>query len=356
MGKKRLTKRVESLEKASQRLTSVLLFHCGIPQTNRPTQPSKQEDSTWVDMELVRGALCQLHEALVPLNHGTKSHEPFHLSVRLEADWIRSRQKLKSEAGVKFRDSCFLFSIQREESLELPGESTLFIVDSPMLVTKEPDNITAKKSGKMLKRLDTAQADISKNPASKGLRSVNLLGYFETPSNPDHLHILFHNQIIAWRSVGNLNEAIASDEYTEHLEPAQIIWLARLIVGSHFYFSQITHSLGFYTRAQHFRYFRKSDEVGTFWEHERTPPILQPWLSCGFGSEPPNDPSNDYHDDRTPNSRPVNELGMLLYQLGTGIGEVYGPKLESLNKAKREALKHMNLVRLAGTEYRRIVQ
>ena len=108
-------------------------------------------------------------------------------------------------------------------------------------------------------------------------------------------------------------------------------------------------------RTLNYCFYKTSDEEDK-WNPD-DPRVLRPWLSFGFGRRPPKAKLGGGNGVADSGGLAMAELGILLYQIGSGIAVDYGAGVTALKQAKSTALGNIHALELRmGFAYAEIVQ
>ena len=314
---------------------------------------TRQTSSLSSTTQMVSGALKRVHESLLRLNSQTEN-TPSQLSIQLREDCEANRRELAPVPEVQLRDDSYVFNFQEQREAHLESTAELLLVET---LKKPPDGQDDRPDTEHIR--ESLQELRTLGPLGRGKYTpsgkVETRGFFRHPLHEHDIHVLFHESSSQWHSPSDLAGILASSNYRKHINPTHIIQLARLIMTSHIFFSQIRQSLAVEPRPIHFRYFCKADQDASNW-NIGDPIVLRPWLSCGFGSPQRYVLGEGSGIAKYPHSSRV-ELGLLLYQICAGENLDYGNGDNGLMNAKWEALRELSKVDFAvGTTLAEIVQ
>ena len=317
-------------------------------------RPTRQTSSLSSTAQTVSKALTRVHESLLKLNSQSENTPPSQLSIQLREDCEANRRELAPVPEVQLRDDSYVFNFQEQREGHSESTAELLLVET----LKQP--FDRQDNGPETEHIRESLQELSTlGPLGQGKHApsgkVETWGFFRHPSHEHDIHVLFHESSSQWRSPSDLAGILASSDYRDHINPTHIIQLARLIMTSHIFFSQVRESLAVEPRPNHFRYFCRADKDSRNWNID-DPIVLRPWLSCGFGSPQRHVLGEGSGIAKYSHSSMV-ELGLLLYQICAGENIDYGNGDNGLSKAKRMAQKELSKVDYAvGTTLAEIVQ
>lgn len=344
--KEALRLEIEKIRHGNNDLESLLQL-CALKDSARALPCSDNLEAFWPVVNRIEQALGSLHEDLMVVNvSSTESHDPFVLSVQLKEDHEENRRDLDQEPTVRLRPGSFVFNIQRHTPGSGDGRSSLLLVETA----------SAKSSAQFLTSNSKELHNLEKPTqleASSSQQLVEQWGYFSAEGS-ENLHIVYHDTQGQWSSRANLADILTGTDFRQRISPVQVVQLARIITSAHLYLGAVKRKCAD-PRPTNYRFYRTSDEEDV-WD-DSMPLVLRPWISFGFGQRPPpRKLGGGSGPVRSPNASMI-ELGLLLYQIGSGVNLDYGLGASGLAAAKAEALKSLNVLdRRVGSTYVDIVR
>ena len=113
-------------------------------------------------------------------------------------------------------------------------------------------------------------------------------------------------------------------------------------------------------RLDSYAYYKRSLEVEGM--QDEGPPLLRPYLACGFGCRPPGRQPGATSGPSKDVNAPVIELGLVLFQIGSRrklnyLTKGMGSTVELLNSVKNEALSNLwEVEKLYGPLFPRVIE
>jgi hypothetical protein len=306
-------------------------------------------DNLWPQIDKLRAALGDLHLALRKINIGNTSPPAakFHLSMKLSQDPNRSRNDLEDHpniAGILRKDSCVVHAL-----------SYVQVNQDPEMLSFESRAVSSAAANDR-PRAPHAVLD-SLSPPETQDQQHNIVEYSGAirahgPNHDDHL--VFRTKA-HWTRSQTLLDILQGDDYVAKMSPIQIVQLAQLVISAHLSYEDIRSSCA-PVRPANLVFYERGEPVNQW--NSADPLVLRPWLDFGFGR---------IHDARIPGDFGVAdtsvhsniELGLLLFQIGTGQCIDYGSSSADLMQARRRYLGNTELQMLrkrTGGEYVQAVQ
>ncbi len=343
--KETLRSSIEQIRRGNNDLESLLQL-CALKDSSRALPCSDNLEDFWPVVNRIEQALGSLHEDLMVVNVSTESHDPFVLSVQLKEDHDENRKDLDQDPKVRLRPGSFVFNIHRYTSGSGDGGSSLLLVETAP--AKSSTRLLTSQS-KELHNLDKP----TELEASPSPQLVEQWGYFPAQGS-ENLHIVYHDTQGQWSSRATLADILTGRDFRQRISPVQVVQLAHMVTSAHLYLGAVKGKC-VDPRPTNYRFYRTSDEED-IWD-DSMPLVLRPWISFGFGQRPPpRKIGGGSGPARAPNASMI-ELGLLLYQIGSGDNLDYGLGASGLAAAKAEALKSLNILdRRVGTTYVDIVR
>lgn len=144
--------------------------------------------------------------------------------------------------------------------------------------------------------------------------------------------------------------------FCQKISPMQTVQLARILVSANLYFAKIRKTCGNF-RSSHIRFYQASSAADQDPWDEENPLVLQPWLSGGFGRQAAIRRLGRSTGIATGSSDHFLEIGLTLYQLGSGQAIKYGSSKPALHDARVKALSNLHLIdRRVGSTFADVVQ
>jgi hypothetical protein len=176
-------------------------------------------------------------------------------------------------------------------------------------------------------------------------------GGLETSDENDHLHIIYHDNGNEWTCANTLRDFLSATDFRDHITPVQVVQLAKILLCSYMYLDEIYGGTKV-PRPLNYCFYKTSDEEDT-WD-PNNPRVLRPWLSFGFGRRAAKAKLGGGSGVADSTGSAITELGLLLYQIGTGIAIDYAT---GLSQAKAAALGNIHAVELRmGLIYAEMVE
>jgi hypothetical protein len=343
--KEALRSTIEEIRHGNNDLESLLQL-CAPKDSCRVLPCSDNLEALWPVINRIEQALGSLHEDLMVVNVGTESRGPCVLSLQLKEDHDENRRDLEQDSAVRLRPSSFVFNVQRHSFGSGDGGSSLLLVETA----------SAKSSAQPLTSKSKELHSLNKPTelgASPSQQLVEQWGYFPAQGS-ENLHIVYHDTQGQWSSQSSLVDILSGKDFHQRISPVQVVQLARMITSAHLHLAQVRGSC-VNPRPANFRFYRTSDEEDVW--NDSMPLVLRPWISFGFGQRPPPRKLGGGSGPARASNTSMIELGLLLYQIGSGTNLDYGLGVSGLAAAKAEALKNLNILdRRIGTTYVDIVR
>lgn len=134
----------------------------------------------------------------------------------------------------------------------------------------------------------------------------------------------------------------------------QILQLPRIVATSHIYFALVRSSC-VEARPYNYRFYRLSEDEETWNDGE--PLELRPYLSIGFGQNTPRKKIEATSSVGKAHNSSLIEVGLTIYQIGTGMNVDDGTGRAGLMKARAQVMNSLGaLERCVGPRFTEIVQ
>ncbi|KAK4998427.1 hypothetical protein LTR66_002327 [Elasticomyces elasticus] len=298
----------ENLERLVKRMS---------PKSRSRGLPTLEEaHRLWSQVDNVRFLLRELHEGLQGINPAPGADVQYYLSVQLLEDHRRSRDLFGRQRGLKklLRRSSYMFNAQRHCSADLD--------DSPELLTFECSALPVPTSG-IIKFQEMKSLGRPSEEAISTTQGVESWGYVESEGESGdgpHQHAVYHQQGVQWKSPKSLQDILRHGDYHKNISPVQTVQLARLVLSSHLYFEDVQPTSPTSSRPQSYLFYQttEDEDANNIDWNASNPLVLQPWLSRGFGLQPPPLAFGKNSGIGEAANATMSELGLLLYQIGTG--------------------------------------
>ncbi|KAK4984027.1 hypothetical protein LTR50_006866 [Elasticomyces elasticus] len=298
----------ENLERLVKRIS---------PKSRSRGLPACEEaDRWWSEVDNVRFLLRELHEGLQGINPAPGADVQYYLSVQLLEDHRRSRDLFRRQRGLKklLRCSSYVFNVQRHCSAHFG--------DSPELLTFECAALPVPTSG-TIKFQEMKSLGRPSEEAISTTQGVESWGYVESEGESGdgpHQHAVYHQQGVQWKSPKSLQDILRYGDYHNNILPIQTVQLARLVLSSHLYFEDVQPRSPTSPRPQNYLFYQttEDEDANNIDWNASSPLVLQPWLSRGFGLQPPPLAFGKNSGIGEAANATMSELGLLLYQIGTG--------------------------------------
>ncbi|KAF2822248.1 hypothetical protein CC86DRAFT_470268 [Ophiobolus disseminans] len=339
-------KNIETIRNGYQDLESLLEYQ-DLDDPLQILQCSKSITSL-ENIDRIQASVKGLHDALASLN-GANSSQQMGIAVQLRHDFEGLRNLLPEEDGLGLREDGLLFLLHIHGLQDaLDGRHAVEILaEAPRDARQE---ILADPP-KRLKCVEDLKSALS---SELDAARIKCLGTVARPSSLSHEHQVFSTNERTWTKIGDLGQALVTDDFHEKLQLYQRVQLASLIAVTHGYFAKIRISCTEVRPANFHYYHTSSDSVP--WDDEE-PYILNPYISIGFGSRKPQHSLGSSSGVSQCRSKPVVELGLLLYQIGSGTSLDYGRGPEGFRRAKIRALHTIGTVdKGTGGRFAEVVQ
>ena len=305
----------------------------------------------------VRKALSRLHHGLAGLNDASQPDN--QLSIQLREHWDSTSEEFSGLADLEVRDGSYVFSIQKSVSSDPKTDSILLLVDTPKEIPDSQGEDSMTTNLPRMTDLDGPKGTATSSTSDQRSR-IETWGYFPTPqrrSISKDLHIV-HRATSSWRSPLHLADILSNPSYVEHITPIEITWLAKLLVTSHLCFLPVQRELNVQPRPSNYRFYCKPEDEFDPWA-DGNPLVLKPFLSIGFGTSRKSI-FGAVSEFNHPPYASVMELGLVLYQIGSGRVVNYGAGRAGFAQAKAKILRELDrdssVDAIAGSSYVSIIE
>lgn len=296
-------------------------------------------DRFWPVVAQVKESLGTLHNDLMDVNVGSAQGDAYHLSIQLLEDNDRSRSDVSGRRGAHhhLHDGSRIFNIQRHVSKDLKDKSKLLLIENVKTSQRMSTPSWDPESMYFLHDLDRPR-DIELPVFS----DVEVWGCF--PAYSDHAsnfeqswfcNKVYHANSEQWQSTANLKDILDSSDYHRHILPIQVVQVARLVLDGYLYLESVQMTC-VHPRPENYVFYQTPDE-GQAWNSDN-PLVLRPWLAFGFGRRGPAKKLGGASGVAQAPSSAMIELGLVLFQLGTGKALDYGIGAQGLRFARSKAL------------------
>jgi hypothetical protein len=342
-----LSNSIETIRTGLQDLQSLLEYR--VPQNALKALRFDKSTTSLQDLPRVQATVKHLHDALITLQerNGTLQR---HTAVQLRHDCQGLRELLPEDHELTKRTDSFLFLLHVHGLGEVGEDEELATeVLAESSSVEYPASLASSRSLSCFQDLRTA---IEGLPCENELHH---LGAIAQPPPKSLVHQMFSTQQRKWFQVSDLSQALETDDMRHNFRMSQRLQLASLIAGTHAYFAKIRTSCT-EVRPSNFRYYHTQRDIPSWDEDE--PYVLNPYLSIGFGSRKPTRSLGSSSGVVQHANKIVVELGLLLYQIGSGSNLDYGRGgHEGFRQAKLSALHAMRVLgRCAGPRFAEVTE
>ena len=297
-------------------------------------------DRFWPVVRQIKEALGTLHNDLMDVNVGSEQGHAYYLSIQLLEDNDRSRSDVigRRDAHHHLHDGSRIFNIQRHSSKDLKDESKLLLIENVKFSQRMSiPSSWDPKSMYFLHDLDRPQG--IELPV---FSDVEVWGCF--PAYSEHAlnseqswscNKVYHANSEQWQSTTNLKDILDRSDFHQYILPIQVVQVARLVLDGYLYLESVQMTC-VNPRAENYVFYQTPDE-GQAWSLDN-PLVLRPWLAFGFGRRGPAKKLGGASGIAQAPSSAIIELGLLLFQLGTGKALDYGIGAQGLRFARSKAL------------------
>jgi hypothetical protein len=300
--------------------------------------------------ELIQLALKRLHDALASVNLRTSV---VTFGVQVLEDPEKQADEFSSEGSLSFEPGSFMFVLQ----VHLPKDSqarSLFLYTETLGPTTSHGRHTQKEDLRSLSDIGGTVASLEIEDASGDYRS---LGYVDRSRSSPDCHHLYSPATGPWLSSSTLQTYLNQSEYKDDLTKQQRFRIARLLTISFIHFAKVVNATDQYPRPDRIRYYIPDGSTDTWLSASKEPNILNPFVTLGFGMQKPVILPGTSSGLSKQTINPVVELGLVLYQIGSGTNLEYGSGDIGVKNAKEVAMKAMNQVdKLSNGSFSEIVQ
>ena len=297
-------------------------------------------DRFWPVVAQVKEALGTLHNDLMDVNVGSAQGHAYHLSIQLLEDNDRSRSDVSGRRGAHhhLHDGSRIFNIQRHVSKDLKDKSKLLLIEN----VKTSQRMSTPPSWDPESMYFLHDLDRPRDIELPVFSDVEVWGCF--PAYSDHAsnfeqswfcNKVYHANSEQWQSTANLKDILDSSDYHRHILPIQVVQVARLVLDGYLYLESVQMTC-VNPRPENYLFYQTPDE-GQAWSFDN-PLVLRPWLAFGFGRRGPAKKLGGASGIAQAPSSAMIELGLVLFQLGTGKALDYGTGAQGLRSARSKAL------------------
>ncbi|GAB7347676.1 hypothetical protein MBLNU459_g5243t2 [Dothideomycetes sp. NU459] len=270
----------------------------------------------WPQVDEIRYRLGKLHGDLQDINPAADQETRFHLSVQLLEDHSKSRDPLERQRGLKrlLRHRSNVFNIQRHCSADLD--------DSPELLAIECADDPVPETPIRFR----VMTDLSRpsEEAMPNIQNVEIWGRVVSSDVDGTEHAVYHQHGTQWLPPTTLEDLLRGTEYHDKISPIQTVQLARLVLAGFLYLEDVRPPTTDPTsRPSNYLFYRTAQDNDDGWDSD-SPLVLQPWVSLGFGLQPPPVAFGKTAGVGSAANATMSELGLLLHQIGVGRLLSYG--------------------------------
>jgi hypothetical protein len=325
------------------------LIRLEVPQD--PSMLLGQSDS-WQESshtEQTQDALRRLHDALASVNPRSSG---VTLGVQVLEDPEKEADEFASAEGSPSFELGSLMFVLQAHLPEDPRARSLFLYTQ----TLGPTTAHGRHSQgdvPLWSDIGNAMSRIEVDDASGAYR---YLGYVDRSMSTPDCHHLYSPATGPWLSPSTLKEYLDRSEFKNELTKQQRFRIARLLTISFIHFAKVVKATHQYPRPERVRYYSRDGLTDTWLNESGEPKILNPFLTVGFGMQRPARLPGTASGLSKQMVNPVVELGLLLYQVGSGSSLEYGNGDFGVKAATEAALGAMDKVdRLSNGSFSEIV-
>ena len=342
---------IEDLRRGNNNLESYLML-CSIGNPAGALPSSDKVAAFWPVARRIDGALRTLHKGLTKINPRSGARESYFLSLQLREDHHDTWRELNAQDGVSLQDDSYVFNIQRHSQKSLADDAVLFSIEAYTSAKDIQQTLAEEPLSSAQALSDLHDREVIQDDEARD--SVVLWGYqVLEPKVSPNIFVFYRDNEGSWSTPTTLEDVLAQGEYRDRISPAQTVQLARVVTSTYLHLAGVRDSCEV-PRLANYRYYKTSDEQDT-WD-SGSPRVLRPWLACGFGRKPKAPKLGAGTGEARPPNALIVELGLVLYQIGTGDPIDYGSGRQGLTDAKNRALKGLDkLDRRIGSVFGEIV-
>ena len=308
------------------------------PAVNLPS--FEAADRFWPVVRQIKEALGTLHNDLMDINVVSEQGDAYHLSIQLLEDNDRSRSDVSGRRGAHhhLHDGSRIFNIQRHVSKDLKDESKLLLIEN----VKTSQGMSTPPSWDPESMYFLHDLDRPRDIELPVFSDVEVWGCF--PAYSDHAsnfeqswfyNKVYHANSEQWHRTANLKDILDRSDYHRYILPIQVVQVARLVLDGYLYLESVQMTC-VNPRPENYVFYQTPDESQA-WSRDN-PLVLRPWLAFGFGRRGPAKKLGGASGiTQAPNSAMI-ELGLVLFQLGTGKALEYGIGSQGLQFTRSKAL------------------
>lgn len=287
--------------------------------------------------EQIQSALKRLHDALASINPRASV---VTLGVQIQEDPERQADMFSSESSsLSFAPGSLMFVLQAH----LPGDSnqSLFLYTESLGPASTHGRHTEDLGRNPLTDIGSVISSLQENDDSGEYR---VLGFVNRSRSADDCHHLYSPATGPWISPSTLAQYLERGEYKNDLSKQQRFRIARLLVISFIHFTKVARATEQYPRPSRVQYYLRDGSTDKWLNESGEPNIFNPFVTLGFGMPKPSRLPGTYSGLLPQAINPVVELGLVLYQIGSGSNLDYGTGDIGVKAAVDVALRHMRKV------------
>lgn len=321
-----------------------------------------KEEGPFSELKEVQGAFERLHSALAQAN-GRVKKEAVEISIKIDEDVVEKTKEICRQEDIfenTNSNQSFVFILRghgcqddSEAAVEfLARTDTKF--NSFELSEVEQETLAEEDRIKSLKK---ALSRPFLNPYEiEDDEMYQQIGYACRSKAPQiqDAHRLYRNELDKWKATHTLESLLSIDDLKKKVSAIQQLQFSKLIVRGQLNLANIRHECADPRPPKILFYTALEDEED---EDENKPPFIGPYFNIGFGSKPPRVRLGASSGSSAQRSNIINELGVLLFQIGACKTLDYGNGMEGFRKAKMDALTQIHeLDYILGAAFAELVQ
>jgi hypothetical protein len=302
--------------------------------------------------EKIQLALKRLHDALASVNPRSSMVE---LGVQVLEDPERQADEFSSfESSLSFQPGSFMFVLQAHLPKDTQARSLFIYTETLGPTTAHGSHVQEAGFGSLIKEIGGTVSSLAIDDTSGECRP---LGYVDRSRSSLDCHHLCSPATGPWLSPCTLENYLDRDEYKNDLTKQQRIRIARVLTIPFMHFAKVVNSTNQYPRPNRVRYYVRDGYTNTWLNEIGEPNILNPFVTTGFGMQKAARLPGISSGLSRQTINPVVELGLLLYQIGSGSNLNYGNGDLGVKNAKEVALGAMSQVdKLSNGSFSELVQ